>query len=177
MLAIIGEKYGHYVLLKALKKSRSRKVIPLDQVRNASILLSFHKEIETEARAIKTTFGQLLPDVAFQIYSYKNKTGKDEGPYSNLLLLNKQDLNWYGRPKSMKSAGVDLLIDLTLREDIPLKFITMLSNANIKAGREAKHLKEILDLSLKADTGRDSSYVLEQLIHYLKQININSNAA
>jgi len=55
-----------------------------------------------------------------------------------MLYFTKSDLNWYYKPKNhntndFMNARFDILIDLTLEEKFPLKYIVDLSRAKYKS--------------------------------------------
>ena len=89
--------------------------------------------------------------------------------------LHKRNVRWFGRPKS--SAGLqfiqepyDILIDLSIAKTIALQYILVHSNATFKVGWQGIE-PNYYDLNIDVSVKPQCIYLLEQIIHYLENIN------
>ncbi len=86
--------------------------------------------------------------------------------------FSQQELNWYHKPINTKvndfiHTEYDLLIDLTLEDNLPLKFIAGLSRARCKVGRYNEKNNRYYDLMIKVDGPQRLPEFIEQIRHYL----------
>lgn len=178
MLNKIRSSIGNYYFRKELEKTaRSRKLTNLRVARHIGLLYELnepedydviaafvaslqqdHKEVKAlgfvRNRILENRF---LPKLAFDFFSEK-------------------DLNWHYKPGNLKvtdfiSTDFDLLIDLSLAENLPLRYIAGLSAAKCRIGPlEEKH-KECYDLMLGVRKGATLKNHIEEITHYLTIIN------
>ncbi len=85
-----------------------------------------------------------------------------------------KDLNWFKRPVrkfalDFSTRKYDILFDLSLEDDFPLKYLSELSPATYKIGvfTEARNY----DLMIELQYSRTVSYFVEQVKHYLTLIH------
>ena len=86
--------------------------------------------------------------------------------------FSQHDVNWYFKPVNIKVQGFiekefDLLIDLTLEEHLPLKFVAGLSRARCKVGRFSEENTRYYDLMIKVDKKQNLAEFISQIQHYL----------
>jgi hypothetical protein len=86
-----------------------------------------------------------------------------------------KDLNWHLQPaceqaQKFINEEYDILIDLNLDDDFPLKYISSLSKAKFKIG---KYLDNNItyDLMIAVEENKGIKYFLKHLDHYLMQMN------
>lgn len=65
----------------------------------------------------------------------------------------------------------DILIDLTIKEDFPLKYIHAMSKAKFKVGASLNYKKQFGDLTIDVVKNESIPYLITQLKHYLSLIN------
>ncbi len=87
----------------------------------------------------------------------------------------KKNLNWYYKPISEEAekfmtSNFDILIDCTMKENFPCKYLVALSRAHFKVGRFAGD-EEFYDLMIQIDEGKRIDYFIDQVKHYLEVIN------
>lgn len=90
-------------------------------------------------------------------------------------IITSKDLDWKGLPKPEScnifiNAEFDLLLNVALVQNLPLKYITALSRAKFKVGWSPDE-HNFFDLNIKIGTKQDSLYLAEQQIFYLSQLN------
>ncbi len=90
--------------------------------------------------------------------------------------FSKKNINWYGKPRNERvemfvNQDFDILIDLSIINEFPIKYISAMSLAKFKVGKQTeneKYLDFMIDISKKTET----EYLIEQITHYLSMINI-----
>jgi len=100
----------------------------------------------------------------------------------NFFLLRKgyhffglEHLNWYYKPvasfvDSFLKEKFDILIDLSLERSFPVDYLSVLSDAGFKAGKQFKEGPEF-DLTIETSGNNTLAFLLGQLEHYLSLIN------
>lgn len=86
-----------------------------------------------------------------------------------------QDLNWLGFPKHEKiddfiSFNFDVLLNISLNQNLALDYITLLSKAKFKVG-STRNETNYFDLNINIGKKDDTMYLVEQQIFYLAQLN------
>ena len=90
-----------------------------------------------------------------------------------------RDLTWFYKPvhrqvKDFIEKEFDLLIDLSLHDSFPLKYISGLSNALCRVGRFSEQNAEYYDLMIDLKPTMTSEDYLGQVQHYLTVINTHA---
>jgi hypothetical protein len=91
-------------------------------------------------------------------------------------VLTSKNLNFFGVPKNsfikdFINKNYDILIDLTITDNLPLDYIATVAQARFKVGRYRKRMLKVFDFLLKkSDDMCDSDY-LKYLLDYLTKIN------
>ncbi|MBO8482896.1 MAG: hypothetical protein IAB75_02090 [Bacteroidetes bacterium] len=151
---------------KALKKYASgirTGIIPLSLMRDVFILIdSRDQNAATCVALIKEFFHRngIKPDI-FYIDTGTCKGRKKRLDTDPMYTFQKKDLNWYGRLRknvlqSFLTAGQDLYIDLTIRNDFPVRFIGTAIPAKFKVGCTGKG-KNIFDMTITTPSGSEVS--------------------
>jgi len=82
-----------------------------------------------------------------------------------------KDLNWWGFPKSGKvdnftEMNFDILLNIALKQNIILDYLTLVTKAKFKVGGQA-NLINYFDLNINIGQNQDALYLAEQQIFYL----------
>jgi hypothetical protein len=90
-------------------------------------------------------------------------------------IFNRNEINWYGKPlipfvEQFNSVEYDILIDLSLDEVFPLRWISTLSRAKFKVG-SLSYTGNPYELIITVDNKKEIAYLAEQVIHYLNLLN------
>ncbi len=113
-----------------------------------------HKEVKALGFVQhKNLINRFLPKLSYDFFSLNN-------------------INWYNKPVSDRvqdfiSREFDLLIDLTLNEHLPLKYIIGLSKARCKVGRFSNENARYYDLMIKIQPMTAWREYISQVKHYL----------
>jgi hypothetical protein len=94
--------------------------------------------------------------------------------------FSKRDLTWFYKPihdkvKDFISRDFDLLIDLSLEDTFPLKYISGLSHALCRVGRFSEENTPYYDLMIDLKPAMTVDDYVVQIRHYLTIINTNEN--
>ncbi len=103
----------------------------------------------------------------------------DVNPHVNSNTLTTNDLTWIKLPKLEKiddfiNINFDVLINMSLKQNLVLDYITLLSKAKFKVGSSTNE-SNYFDLNINIGENRDSMYLVEQQIFYLAQLNNKNN--
>jgi hypothetical protein len=90
-------------------------------------------------------------------------------------IFNKNEVNWYGKPQltfidNFCKEEYDILIDLSMIELFPIRWIATLSRSKFKVG-SLSYTGNPYELIITIDNKKEISYLSEQVIHYLNLIN------
>ena len=93
--------------------------------------------------------------------------------------FSKRDLTWFYKPihkqvKDFIEKEFDLLIDLSLQDNFPLKYISGLSNALCRVGKFSDKNTEYYDLMIDLKPSMTSEEYLGQVQHYLTVIKTHA---
>ena len=89
-----------------------------------------------------------------------------------------KDVNFFGIPNNLKTDSFlrnkfDLLINLSLKNSFPTKYISLMSKAQFKIGMSYDNNEMDYDLVFKLKI-KSLNYLIENIIHYLEIINHNN---
>ncbi|MHC1704559.1 MAG: hypothetical protein AB9846_11675 [Tenuifilaceae bacterium] len=93
----------------------------------------------------------------------------------DINIFNKTELNWYGKPlipfiQKFCNIEYDILIDLSLDELMPIRWISTLSRARFKVG-SLSYSGNPYDLIITIEKSKGIFFLSEQIAHYLNLIN------
>lgn len=88
------------------------------------------------------------------------------------------NVNWFYKPNNPLTDAFcanefDILVDMSMGHDLPLRFIVGLSKAKLKIGN-AESGNQYYDFTLRMDEPNTEEY-LNHVIHYLKNISVVGN--
>ncbi|MDD2278210.1 MAG: hypothetical protein PHD06_03470 [Bacteroidales bacterium] len=177
MFSKLKLKVGHNQLRKNLKGvKRNRLIYNLDTARTIGILFNAASD-DVFNNALE--FANFLNRKNLEVSAVAFYCGK-ETPQSYLLrknvdLFNKKDINWYHKPQvpsvdKFIEKDFDILIDLSMKEVFPLKWIATLSRAKFKVGN-LSYYGTPNDLIINLKPNDDIEYLISQITHYLQLIN------
>ena len=87
-----------------------------------------------------------------------------------------KEVNWYGKPISQNvltfaNKNFDILIDLSLKENLPLQFILAMSQAHLKVGASGLNRNNLLDLIINLKEDQGINYLIKNVSVYLNMLN------
>jgi hypothetical protein len=100
---------------------------------------------------------------------------ENSGQQPGSAALIPKDLDWLGFPKPGKidvftEIHFDLLLNIALRKNVTLDFITLVTEAKFKSGTSVSD-QNYFDLNIKIGQNQDAMYLAKQQIFYLGQLN------
>jgi len=164
-------KYIDYQIRKWSKSHRREKnFVNLQDISKIVLLFSADRVSEKRMEEIKRLLGDkkqvmswvFVPQETF----LKNKV--------DVSLLTKKDISILKRPsakmeRSFLANEYDVLIDLTTREILPLKYLLGISNAACRCGLKKEGYSSY-DLEIEASEKIKITELLKQILHYLNSI-------
>lgn len=181
ILGKLRNRFGKYMLgrLPALTEKR-RKNINLDEVQSC-LLLGYiesqqdYDDLKWYYSKLKSDYGIFDVDAVFYIDVKEKKLPQYLENESKILILNRDDTNFYGKPNDEKIANLkqeyDLVIMPSRNPAIPLLFINKLTTANTRTARNASWSEPYFDLLLSIREDETARYFAEQLERFLRMIN------
>lgn len=175
----IKEKIFDY--LRNRQPVREPRFPHLDQP--LKVMIIYESDVLERNDAIKTIRQDLLKrqmDVTMWGYVEKKEIQTLILPQSRILGLG--DINLLGKPRDyvmtdLQGEHYDLLIDLTTRPLLPLRYVAMYTNADFKAGLNLGEGIHDMLLSLPdLDTEQakpEASWLFDQIMRYLTTIKSN----
>jgi len=183
MLGKIRSWIGRYYFRKDLAKSNhDRTLINLRDARRIGILYSLdevsdydvvsefvtrlqhdHKEVKALGFVKnKNLVSRFLPKLSYDFFSAK-------------------DVNMFYKPVDAKvkdfiSREFDLLIDLSLKETLPLQYIAGCSLAQCRVGKFTEENSACYDLMIDVGPSMPVKNFIDQIIHYLTIINSDTKS-
>jgi len=175
MFQNLNRKYIDFSIRQRTKNSPRRKHFAnLQDVSNILLLISADnisdKEIEEIMKMLKDKKRVSAWVFNAQETSLKNTV--------NMKLLTKKDVSILQKPtekveESFLSSEYDLLIDLTTREVLPLKYLLGISKALCRCGMK-KRGYSFYDLEIDVPAKTKGTELLKQILHYLNAIQTKS---
>jgi len=100
-------------------------------------------------------------------------------PKLSFDFFSKRDLTWFYKPmheqvKDFIEKEFDLLIDLSMQDNFPLKYIAGLSNALLRVGKFSDENSAYYDLMIDTKPTMTTDEYLGQIQHYLTIIKSNA---
>ena len=144
------------------------------------VLLIYESDVLERNDAIKTIRQDLLRrqmDISMWGFVEKKEIQTLILPQSRILGLN--DYSWWGQPKDyvmtdLQAEHYDLLIDLTTRPLLPLRYIAMYADADFKAGLnlgEGIHDMLISPPYLDTENAKpEATWLFDQIMRYITTI-------
>lgn len=183
-------KYNAFIrtAAKFLKKEkRTQRFVSYEKANN--ILLLFSSDLQTDNPAIKQIVQFLKKDnkkvKCIGFINAKELPPHEESP--EITLFCKKDINFLGKPEKKiineaTNQQIDILIDLSLTQPVPLLYLALYTNSPLKIGTKKFDIQLfdfILDISNKSklnDTtleAVDEQFLFNEIIFYLKSIQTN----
>lgn len=165
----IKQKYAEYKFRKLAETQSHSPVLPhLDSAKLIGVI--WHPTQKEVVQYLKDFFKrEQLIFRGFCIF--------EEGvnPRIDFNTLTTADTNWLGFPKPEKiedftNIKFDILFNLSLKQNLVLDTITMLSKAKFKVGCSANE-NNFFDLNINIGEKEDAMYLAKQQIFYLGQLN------
>ena len=168
---------NHYFKKELSKTGRERKLTNLQEAKKIGILYNldtvpdyeivseFVTQLQHERKEVKALgyvknknlVSRFLPKLSYDFFSRK-------------------DVNWFYMPGQAKvrdfiAKEFDLLIDLSLKDNLPLKYIAGLSMSLCRIGRFSEKNTDCYDFMIDIPPAASLKEYILQITHYLNLIN------
>ena len=174
----IQSTLGNVVLRRDLKRlSRKRFIHNLNSAEKVGVVFSpLNKE---ELKIIKG-FLSFLSNLEIKVFPLAfidtKKNDIEMVMERNINFVQRKDFNWFHKPlakvlKDFMNEDFDILINLCMKNTLPVNFIVSQSKAKLKAGKYFENAETFCDLMIDIKNSTDISYLIEQTSHYLSVIN------
>lgn len=140
-----------------------------------TVLLLFESDIMEKNLRIK----QLQKELSAQgkevtAWGYVDRKDGQTAILPAYRVLCRKDINLIGCPKTeclnqLRKQHFDLVIDLSLRSVLPLRYLLMEARTDFRAGRQTEE-PYLSDLMITLQEKNDETYLLQQIMHYLNNI-------
>lgn len=170
----IGKYYFHK---EASKFETSRKMTNLNDARRIGILYTLNEVPDYEA--VSEFVSELQHDQkevkALGFVRNKNLISRFL-PKLSYDFFSKKDITWFCKPihqqvKDFIEKEFDILIDLSVHDSFPLKYISGLSRALCRVGKFSEENVEYYDLMIEIKSNITLNEYLGYIKHYLTIIN------
>lgn len=172
---------ANYVLKRRVRGlERNRELKNLMDCHSVIILANDDEDRNgAESAQLSNFLRQHKKEVFTLIYTTKKDYNKDDYT-ADIKVIERSHLNRLLIPvdtelQQLLSREVDLLIDLSLNEVFPLKYMQVVSMAKLKVGPAMNYKKEHSDLTIDISKQQNIGYLITQIKHYLTQINSKTN--
>jgi hypothetical protein len=169
---------GNYFLKEELLKTiRERKMTNLKEAKKIGVLYTLDDvpEYETVSEFVSLLQRDHKEVKALGFVKNKNLVSRFL-PKLSYDFFSSKDINWFFKPlhsrvKDFIDKEFDILIDLSMKDSLPLKFISALSMAHCRVGRFSEANRVCYDIMIDLNKPLSLNEYILQIIHYLTVIN------
>ncbi len=177
MIEGIKTKIAEFLLAKkAAKIIRRVKAVGFREAKHIGIIYPYTPEGENVVR----DFAHYIKDERMKVdtlgYVYNKEYFDKVTPELTYHYFDKKSLTWLYVPTNQQANAFlereyDILIDLSIRDYFPIKYITALSVAHFKVGASIAYRNDACDLTIDISKQQELKYLITQIKHYLTIIN------
>ncbi len=180
MLNQLKLNISNFLLRRHLSnKKHCPKLITLSQAKKVALV--FDAEDLDSVKEVKVLLKYFLKlNIDAYVLGFVNNRKKENNFISTLHInyFNFKDVSFFGIPNNLKTNSFlrnkfDLLINLSLKNSFPTKYISLMSKAQLKIGMSYNNNEMDYDLIFKLKI-KSLNYFIENIIHYLEIINHNN---
>ncbi|HKR03856.1 MAG TPA: hypothetical protein VJY62_04405 [Bacteroidia bacterium] len=177
----LRHKIANYLLYREMKhQKREQKSVPFNEAKTIGILYdaTIERDYELVKKFVKEIRDQHKDVLALGYYD------KKELPNTRFVKLGldfftKKHLNWHLKPHhhgihNFIHADFDILINLTIEKNFPLKYIFAKTKAKFKIGKYDKKNSRYFDMMIHSNENVSLGKLIELVVHYLNQLR-NAN--
>ncbi len=157
--------------LKKSKRVRDKRFMNWDDVESVVLLI----DVEHINHTLFSNLYQRVADkknakIWCMIPKYDPRTGDSE----KVFFFDKKSVNLLEKPNNIitgkfLSQPFDILIDLTKKESLPLKYLAQVSSAHCKCGMD-KPFYDFYDFKMSMPSNATAEQILDQILFYLRTI-------
>ena len=158
------------------KQHKSASAYP-DWEKVKTVLLLFDSDDSQQNLPIKQLVKELSAEgKRVTAWGYTNQKDIIPTTLPNFFVFGKNQVNFWGKPHQFDvmdhfiDKHYDILLDLTLDNSLPMRYLSLLAPVDFRAGRQTDTEPYPNDLMIAIDQDKDAPFLFDQLIFYLKQI-------
>lgn len=180
MFQNIRTTLGSFWLQRSLRiDERTRKAVNLQEARSVCVLYAAaNTEMPQEVAAFIRYLREEVGTLEVRSMGYYPQVSKwEEAPKPPHLKLARKDVDVFLRPKALatwKNKEVDVLIDLSLTDELPLLFCAAEIPAKMKVGLRSARKERLYQLLVELKGSPTQGQLIEQTTRYLQMLNRNS---
>jgi hypothetical protein len=173
---------GNYFLTKEVTKSRhARTILNLKEAKSVGMI--FSSDTQEDVELIKK-YGKYLKDLGKKVeaigYIKVKEPSVNHGWWSGVPYITRKEINWYYKPNenlihNFVKEEFDLLLDLNINDEMPLKFVSASSKAKCKVGKYGEKYLDIYDVMIETDSTKNLKYFLQNVDTYMEMLNKGRN--
>jgi hypothetical protein len=175
----LRSRLGQIRFVKELKKfKREREIVSFNEATKIGLLYDATDERDSEIikNYVKNLRSNLKKDVLSMGYIDKKIAHPTQYAQFGLDFFTKKDLTFQMIPsdpivKNFINERFDILINLNIGKNFPLRYISAQSKAKFKVGCFQNNLNDHLDMMIKLDSGTPLKSIIEEIEHYLRIIH------
>lgn len=155
-----------------LRKCRKKQFINLRDAKSVVLLYEADRVRNDKLMQLIHEIGSLN---IVQAWGYTTQNDFAERETINIHHIKPKDINFLGKPvpsieERYLSDTFDILIDLTMQEVIPLKYMLGISRSNCRCGYVKEGYEGLYDLEVSRMSGKKEEDLLKQILFYLTTI-------
>ena len=160
------------------QRSTNRPQRGITNLNDAHTIGIIYDSTDADNDIIITKFSEMLKNKGKSVEVMAYLDDKKTDHKADINIFNRNAVNWYGVPidervKTYCDKSFDLLICAMTGENKPLEYIAYTSKAKYRVGAFAENKTKFYDLMIQIDGKRNTSYLLEQMVHFLENIKYN----
>jgi len=172
----IRTKFGYFLLnKKANKLNRIKDFNNFNSAKTIGVIFNASKQdLYLKAKSFIENLSEKKISVSGLGYVLKRDSIEWYSQHKNIDFFSMEELTWYFKPNGITvnrfiNTPFDILIDLTIEEDLTLNFIIGLSKARFRISPQYK--VNYADFMIKLDENSNIEYFIKQIQHYLSSIS------
>lgn len=185
----IRTSIGYYFLNKQLKSAAGRRkrrfyniqnaqkigiLFLVDNYENCRSVINYCKLLKNEKKSVSAL--GYIPKKIYPTQGEQYLPELKQIQEKGINYFSYQNVNWFNKPtrdivNQFIQQDFDVLIDLSLSNVLPLRYIAGLSKAKFKVGRFGPDNSNYYDLMLNIDDTTSMHDYINFIKHYLKSIN------
>jgi hypothetical protein len=169
---------AHYLLKKDTESvHRKREVSNFDTAKSFGLLFNAD---DPEVYDLVKKYFKYLKDSRKKVHAigFFDLKNLPQMEYSKLDydFFTRKELNWWGKPtntsvKNFVEEEYDILINFSLTDSFPLKYIAAMSKAKLKLGKLEEENDSVYDIVIQQPEDKNFKFFMRQVDHYLGIIN------
>ena len=165
------------IIFKQVQKRHPRQPHYQSYKSAKKILILFESDLLERNVQIKALIRQLQDDgKEVTAWGYVAKKQIESGVLRDYRVLGLNDFNFWGVPQEYERQDIardhyDLLINLNVNNLLAIRYLSLYADADFRAGQETEE-PYLNDFMINTMGDNNPAFLFDQIIHYLKQVEI-----